>query len=70
MQYQSLFVLVAVLLGQAAAQASPATTCLAQPPCDKTNLGVACKVTCHDNPGGTRVTQGYCKQGFFGPNCQ
>ncbi|KXH29294.1 hypothetical protein CSIM01_01022 [Colletotrichum simmondsii] len=71
MHFQSLFVFAAaVLVGQAAAQLqSAASKCTQAPDCTKNNIGVACKVTCEDTPGGTRVTNGFCKSGPFGISC-
>ncbi|KAK1640886.1 hypothetical protein BDP81DRAFT_390220 [Colletotrichum phormii] len=70
MHSQPLLVVTAVLLGQAAAQLHTVTAqCTPEPDCNKNNVGVACKVTCIDNPGGTRVTTGFCKSGVFGVSC-
>ncbi|KXH55623.1 hypothetical protein CSAL01_04072 [Colletotrichum salicis] len=71
MHYQSFFVFAAaVLLGQAAAQLQTVETkCTQEPDCNQNNIGVACKVTCEDNPGGTRVITGFCKSSPFGVSC-
>ncbi|EXF73923.1 hypothetical protein CFIO01_10347 [Colletotrichum fioriniae PJ7] len=71
MHFQSLFVFAAaVLVGQAAAQfQTVGSKCAQAPECNKNNIGAACKVTCEDTPGGTRVTNGFCKNGFFGISC-
>ncbi|KAF4773438.1 hypothetical protein HER10_EVM0000350 [Colletotrichum scovillei] len=71
MHFQSLFVFAAaILVGQAAAQIQTVSSkCKQVPDCTKDNVGVACKVTCEDSPGGTRVTSGLCKNGPFGFSC-
>ncbi|KAK1729411.1 hypothetical protein CaCOL14_007601 [Colletotrichum acutatum] len=71
MHFQSLFIFAAAaLLGQAAAQIQTVgSKCKQVPDCTKDNVGVACKVTCEDNPGGTRITNGFCKNGVFGFSC-
>ncbi|KAK1721017.1 uncharacterized protein CLUP02_15261 [Colletotrichum lupini] len=71
MHFQSLFVFAAaILVGQAAAQSPTVSSqCTQVPSCTKDNVGVACKVTCEDSPGGTRVTSGLCKKSPFGFSC-